>query len=90
MYQEDFHLSHNRHPPPPQIAAVTHGKRTKSTISSNLQSLPALITFEPSEYVRLANHRAQPRFDSICWRHLVYRWTVGVFQFLSLKVIHAD
>ena len=41
MYQEDFHLSHYRKfPPPPQkkIAAVTHGKRTKTTISSNPQS----------------------------------------------------
>ena len=37
MYQEDFHLSHYRQSPP-QIAAATHGKRTKSTISYNPQS----------------------------------------------------
>ena len=51
MYQEDFHLSHHRQfPPPPRIAAATHGKRTKASISSNQQSLSAQMTFELSKW----------------------------------------
>ena len=67
----------------PKITAATHGKRTESRISSNSQSWPAWMTFELRHYVRLANHRVQPRLDIIRWRHLVYRWTRWIFHFLS-------
>ena len=71
----------------PKIAAATHGKLTKSMISSNPQSWPAWVTFELRHYVQL--HCAQPQLDIIPRRHLVYRWTGGIFHFLSSKVTHA-
>ena len=65
-----------------------------TNVSRRLKFITACMTLEPRHYVRLDNHRAQPRFDIIRWRHFVYRWAGGFssdwVQRLSTQVNFAD
>ena len=68
----------------PQTATATHGKRTKSTISSNPQSWPVWMTFELSHYVLLANHHGATSVR----RHSLTSFGILLEDFLSSKVIY--